>query len=99
MKTYILTRGGINWSWYMTVQVDDNRHCKVLAHWRLHNTDYPMCDLHPLTDGYYHTVESTDKNRTLIGVDITIAKTVRFHVTNPAYVFSYSKHADPRTTE
>jgi len=92
----ILSSGGINWTWYTQGVLVQNQKTgvtsfRILAHWRLHNTDWIQgAGKHPNSDGSCNIVE--DGNRTAVSIQISQSANSRFTtypVENPKYVFDY----------
>jgi len=73
--------GGINWTWYCDLTINDDKTVTIHHHYRLHNER----DIHPKAVLSFRMTE--DGNRNVIGIRIG---TENYVVANQKHVFSYS---------
>lgn len=105
MVTETYLDGGINWNWYLTIEISgpDATDCKILKHWRVHKFNDAN---HPQTVGYFRCLETAQDdngntdwknperskrivNRVILERECNGFKREILTVTNPANTFSY----------
>ncbi len=96
-KTITLSSPGINWCWYLTLEMPTKARCRIIKHWRVHYEDKG----HPTSNGSYQITEDEKPlvdgwhSRNAIKVIVWRtgeqdgAKGKTLEVTNPGYVFGY----------
>ena len=80
-----LAEGGINWCWYVVIDLHDDSTCTVLERGRRHNER----DSHPIADATAQCLENLDRQLVAIDIRWKDGRKQLAQVSNQQHCFSY----------